>query len=476
MTWLCDLIKEGTLVDNQTYYVSNGILSNPRLQNPIELSIGNSKFEQKIWHFITAISRDLRAESLTHSFVFLDKDYYEFNQDSFFINVMGGDARNFTLNTGNLVGVVSRDEYTLKISSRFGDEFLKYIISDADGFLEIKDFSATEKKDSYAWLLAYLWNIKLKRAYRLGIPKVYSSKSDRISTVRGSIDPLDYFKNHSSGKYLCSFREHDYASTAISLFLMAYDTVKTHSFCKQTRYIYNAFMMANQGKKSTRKEILETPYFSNPYYSDYNTLIDLSKRIISQKSLDFGSSNASNAYLFDISMLFEYFIRKLLIRSGINVRSKFESLRKIQTCSLGKYERKLEPDLIIEGENGVYIFDVKYKHFDETYGVNREDLFQLHTYIGQWSNKETVCGGGFIFPIPEKKWEKLCLEKTQGVISNKIQKQGKEMDFYVIFLPIPKENIAKENISKDNFYNTMKENCERLCKVMKTCVMREFVN
>ncbi|MFC1137066.1 restriction endonuclease [Pasteurella multocida] len=465
---LFDIIKDDTLVDNQSYSADNVILSNSReLLRKLEGSRYNAQNnEQKIWNFITAISRDLSAERLTQSLVFLDKDYYEFNQDSFFINVMGRDAGNFTLNTGNLVGVVSRDGYTLKISSRFGNEFLKYIISDADGFLEINDFPATNEKDSYPWLLAYLWNIKLKRAYRLGIPKVYSSKSDRISTVRGSIDPLDYFKNNLSGKYLCSFREHDYASTAISLFLMAYDTVKHHSFCKQTRYIYNAFMMANQGKKSTRKEILATPHFNNPYYSDYNTLIDLSKRIISQKSLDFGSSNTSNAYLFDISMLFEYFIRKLLIRSSINVRSKFESLRKIQTCNLGKYERKLEPDLIIEGENGVYIFDVKYKHFDEKYGVNREDLFQLHTYIGQWSNTETVCGGGFIFPITEKKWKKLNLENTQGVISNKIQQQGKEIDFYVIFLPIPKEN----------FYNTMKENCERLCKVMKTFVMREYAN
>ncbi|HEP1082383.1 TPA: restriction endonuclease, partial [Pasteurella multocida] len=250
--------------DNQSYSADNVILSNSReLLRKLEGSRYNAQNnEQKIWNFITAISRDLSAERLTQSLVFLDKDYYEFNQDSFFINVMGRDAGNFTLNTGNLVGVVSRDGYTLEISSRFGNEFLKYIISDADGFLEIKDFSEDDEEDSY-WLLAYLWNIKLKRAYRLGIPKVYSSKSDRISTVRGSIDPLDYFKNNLSGKYLCSFREHDYASTAISLFLMAYDTVKHHSFCRQTRYIYNAFMIANQGKKSTRKEILATPHFNN---------------------------------------------------------------------------------------------------------------------------------------------------------------------------------------------------------------------
>ena len=36
------------------------------------------------------------------------------------------------------------------------------------------------------------------------------------------------------------------------------------------------------------------------------------------------------------------------------------------------------------GKRLFYVFDVKYKAFDTVYGVKREDLFQLHTYIGQY--------------------------------------------------------------------------------------------
>ncbi len=44
--------------------------------------------------------------------------------------------------------------------------------------------------------------------------------------------------------------------------------------------------------------------------------------------------------------------------------------------------RKLFPDIIIKYDDGsVDIYDVKYKRFDFTYGVSREDLFQINTYI-----------------------------------------------------------------------------------------------
>ena len=110
------------------------------------------------------------------------------------------EARNFTLNTGNLIGFVKRGEYSLKVGSRFGNAFLRYIIADADGFLEMENIGGENHTEGYEWLLAYLWNIKLKKAYRLGIPKTYITKKERNSRIRGTIDTIDYFRNNTSGK------------------------------------------------------------------------------------------------------------------------------------------------------------------------------------------------------------------------------------------------------------------------------------
>lgn len=458
--WLFNIIKNGTLVDNQSYVVNQGILTNRRLGKSIALNTKskgqwtyphNNEFD--IWHFLNSVSRDVEKMlngNIADALILFNDEDYEHNTDGGFIGVTGTDARNFNLNTGNLIGFVKRGDYSLKISSRFGDAFLQYIIADADGFLELENIGGESHVDGYEWLLAYLWNIKFKRAYRLGLPKTYITKNDRISRVRGTIDAVDYFRNKTSGKYLCSYREHSYDSPATSLFIKAYEAVEQYSFCQRTRNIYNAFLAANQGVKRSRQEILRTPYFTNPFYNDYNLLIDLSKQVISQQGSAFDSQHDSSAFFFDISMLFEYFIRKLIKRDGVRLLSKFEQRYEIPAGALGSYMRKLEPDLVFESDGGLYVFDVKYKAFDPQFGVKREDLFQLHTYIGQYGNEASIKGCGFVYPVSEERWIMLNLDKTHGIISGVIQQQGKGIPFHVLFLKIPENTSPSFNTLMDN--------------------------
>lgn len=450
------------LLDNQSYVFDGSIVKNGRLPSGavvFDEAPGRrtrpEHFENEIWHFLNSVSRDVEKtlnDNIADALILFNDEDYEHNTDGGFIGVTGTDARNFNLNTGNLIGFVKRGDYSLKISSRFGDAFLQYIIADADGFLELENIGGESHADGYEWLLAYLWNIKFKRAYRLGLPKTYITKNDRISRVRGTIDAVDYFRNNTSGKYLCSYREHSYDSPATSLFIKAYEAVEHYSFCQRTRNVYNAFLTANQGVKRSRQEILRTPYFTNPFYNDYNVLIDLSKQVISQQGSDFDSQNDSSAFFFDISMLFEYFIRKLIKRDGVRLLSKFEQRYEIPAGALGSYMRKLEPDLVFESDGGLYVFDVKYKAFDPQFGVKREDLFQLHTYIGQYGNGASIKGCGFVFPISEERWAALNLDKTQGLISDVIRQQGQDIPFHVLFLKIP------DNTSLD-FNKLMSDQC-----------------
>ncbi len=354
-----------------------------------------------------------------------------------------------------MIGFIKRGDYALKIGSRFGDRFLQYIIADADGFLELKDVGGESDADDYEWLLAYLWNIKFKRAYRLGLPKAYITRNERISKVRGYIDPVDFFQNKTSGKYLCSYREHSYNSPAVSLFVKAYEMVKHNSFCYESRNIYNSFVAANQGFKRSRQEILNTKYFSNPFYSDYNVLIDLSKRVIQRGGLSFGEEKDTSVFLFDVSMLFEYFIRKLLLRGGIQLLSKSEKIHRIPTGSFIKIPRRLEPDIVFESDGGFYVFDVKYKTYNGQDGVKREDLFQLHTYIGQYGNEAPIKGCGFIFPMPDDR-----LGESSGLISDVLYQQGNKIPFYVVFLPIPND----KNDNHHQFNNDMKKQCDIFVK------------
>ncbi|MEI7638240.1 MAG: hypothetical protein WCJ37_13110 [Syntrophus sp. (in: bacteria)] len=461
--WLFDIIKNGMLVDNQCYQVNQGVLTNRKLSDSIQLNQKSQgqwsnaqNNETAIWHFLNSVSHDLEnklSKNSADALVLFNDEDYENNVDGGFVSVTGTDARNFILNTGNLIGYVKRGDYALKISSRFGNSFLQYIIADADGFLEIENIGGESHVDGYGWLLAYLWNIKFKLAYRLGLPKTYTTKTERVSRVRGSIDPIDFFQNKTSGKYLCSYRQQSYDSPATSLFINAYENVEHYTFCHKSRNIYNSFVTANQGVKRTNQEILKTPYFTNPFYHDYNVLIDLSKQVVTHQGADFGSNDDSSAFFFDVSMLFEYFIRKMLKRDGIRLLSKFEQRYKIPTGSLGKYVRKLEPDIVFESNGGLYVFDVKYKAFDPIYGVKREDLFQLHTYIGQYANADSIKGCGFIYPISEDKWKSFSLDRSSGIISDFIRQQRNEIPFHVLFLMVPDD-------SNSDYYRLMRESCE----------------
>ncbi len=453
---LFDFIKDGYLVDNQHYLFSDQKVQNNRLDSG-EITFDKPPrrrkyYEDEIWSSINTVSRNIEKilkdkDKRSDALVLFNNEEYEHNTDDGFISV-SGPATNFTLDTGNLIGFVKRGDYALKISSRFGDHFLQYIIADTDGFLELKDVGGESDADEYEWLLAYLWNIKFKRAYRLGLPKAYITRNERISKARGYIDPVDFFQNKTSGKYLCSYREHSYNSPAVSLFIKAYETVKDNPFCYESRNIYNSFVAANQGFKRSRQEILNTRPFSNPFYSDYNVLIDLSKRVIQHGGLSFGKEKDTSAFLFDVSMLFEYFIRKLLIRGGIPLLSKSEKIHGIPRGSFIKRPRRLKPDIVFESDGGFYVFDVKYKTYNGQDGVKREDLFQLHTYIGQYGNNGPIKGCGFIYPISDDQ-----LRESSGLISDVLRQQGNEIPFYVVFLPIP-------NVSHDQFNNDMKKQCD----------------
>ncbi len=137
-------------------------------------------------------------------------------------------------------------------------------------------------------------------------------------------------------------------------------------------------------------------------------------------------------------MLFEYFVRKLLRRTGAVFRAKDTRAWTIPSGLPIRYtHRNLVPDLVFDLEGGTFVFDVKYKSFDFAYGTAREDLFQLHTYVGQVSNVDTVRGCGFIYPLRESRWQTLGLEEARGIFSSTITQSRRVIPFHIAFLRIP---------------------------------------
>lgn len=445
-----DTIK---LLDNQIY--KKGLdgempVFELRYDHDAKIDLSGHKYWKSLgtWRAIQGRVSEASEKSVV---VIGDEEGYEHNTRDDFVSVDGWSDEHFTVVTGNLIGYVKHENTSLTIGSRFGNAFLEYIIRDADGFSMVHDIGgAGDEYGAYDWLLAYLWKIKLTHAFRIGIPKCYQTKRDRLIGPKGRIDVCDALTYPGTGRCACEYRELSYDSPAAELiaqsWVFMYRNPKLRAMCASVSRIKDAFLQATGGGHRKIRELLDTKYFTNPYYGVYNDVIDLSKKVLRHYGANFGEDTDMDALLFDVSMLFEYFVRKLLLRHGIPLKGKNAELYRIPTGALqetSKYSRrKIIPDLVIDVPGGVAVFDVKYKYYDERYGVSRDDVFQVHTYVGQYANKSSVRACGLIYPLKEYRWKSLFAGEGKGrvLIKQEMQQGGVDIAFYVAFIVVPEDD------------------------------------
>jgi 5-methylcytosine-specific restriction enzyme subunit McrC len=343
-------------------------------------------------------------------------------------NVFDYDYNNgqFRVITNNIGGTISFENKQINITSRFGNNFLKYMIASSEGFLEFEKLGGIEKNNLALWILIYYWKLKLKKAFFLGLYKIYTKKKEQLGKIKGNINFSKIYKFKYSSKVECIFKEHSYSNYINLKIKEALD--KTFSLYPDLvndigdiKRIFNDIKFNNIDKNN---KIL------NPYYLAYKEVFDLSLKILNNESGSFNKDN-NNALLFDFSLLFEHHIRKLLI---FNKFSLGEKNKKEFTIPNGIGESNIYPDIIIyNNDNSISIYDVKYKRFDERFGVKREDRFQIVSYVSILSSKYKIKESGIIYP---------------DICSNNKNQELKicnlNIPFRVLFYPITKKEFEKE--------------------------------
>lgn len=441
---LSEILRDGHIVDNSVHTVSEKVFQAGRNGERISIYHGNGWNNPHYTEPILRKAHALRVDAA--SLVKLNSETdYSHNTSDFLVLLQGFPPGDFTLTTGNVIGWLKEGDYELRISSRFGDDFLRFIVADTDGFVELADSGGISHNSSgYEWLLVHVWRTKLKKAMRLGLPKSYESRTESLVQVRGRLDPVDYSINNRRGVYSCTFREHSYNNPATRLIARTLDHLDSQSQLSGDHALRQTFLNATAGQRYPLQELLAAEHLRNPYFADYNVVIDLAKRILKGDLLDCGDQNNTSAFFFDVSMLFEQFVRNLFRRCGCRMRETPRREWAIDSGLPGN-RRKLIPDLFFEFNDRTFVFDVKYKNFKFTApgaGVNREDLFQLHTYLGHASNADDVSGCGFVFPVREETWKAQNLEASGGIYQNTITQGGNVFPFLIIFIKIPTSHPA----------------------------------
>ncbi len=377
---------------------------------------------------------------------------FEANKYQKIFDISGNNFANLKIYTGNIVGSIIYKSNHFNINCRFGNQFLKYMIANTSGFLELENFGDIDKECGIGeWILIYYWRLLLKKAFSLGLYKTYQHRKENLHTVKGVININSMLKkNFFDGKTVCNFKEHSYKNELNAVIQMALAKVFKSKYLSIVSDIYdikNAFDSINNPKLNLNS--IRSQKVINPYFRKYNQVFEFSLKILRDEFANAGGKNTDlSAFLFDISLLFEHHIRKILKQQfTLFIKNKHEF-----SIPNGIDENKIFPDVIIDcGNNKIKIYDVKYKKFNFTYGVNREDRFQLITYVATHLQGYEVIECGIIYPLEvrESKEEKPEGENKQTYIQT-LRVCNKEIPFEIKFYPIRKE-INKQSEADKNF-------------------------
>ncbi len=360
-------------------------------------------------------------------------DEYEANTKQRVFMVEGSDFDSAKIYTFNIVGTIFYKNTTFNINSRFGNSFLHYMIASSEGFLELEDTGGINKDVSIAeWLMIYYFKIKLKSAFSLGMYKTYSKQSHDLNKVRGQIDINSYVsKGYFDGKVRCNYQEHSYANQINYIISLAINKIfKNRKYCTLVQDIHTIKNAFNQVEYRKQRVPIENTGVKNPFFAQYNEVYKLALSILKE---NFGSSGDEDfsAFLFDVSLLFEHHIRSLL-KTKYRLAVKNQKDFKVPNgCSYNH----IFPDIIIYHDDGtISIYDVKYKRFRGE--VDRDDRFQLISYVAMYLNRFKIKECGFVYPTDS---ENHCMKKQELNVAGNI------VPFNVVQYGICNRKTIKEN-------------------------------
>ena len=163
---------------------------------------------------------------------------------------------------------------------------------------------------------------------------------------------------------------------------------------------------------------------SHPFFTKYRPLQILCKMILQNKFTSFGDGkNKIYGILFDGSWLWEEYIAKVFKENNAQIIHK-TGCDKLFKDDIGQ-NQGIIPDFICYENKPLtasFIGDTKYKHIDTNGSYNRENYFQIITYMYRYSCKT----GYLIFPLDKLEEDKNSFAKEEfGYKRSRIIANGK---------------------------------------------------
>lgn len=323
----------------------------------------------------------------------------------------------YCISTGLYVGNLNIKNVNIKINTGYNNVLLQRMLNSVsniyfDNNIRTQNQDKDKNIDFVSLILEYLFLTSLKRAFSMGLPTEYKSFRDQSYSVKGKVDGVKTLKNYLVGnsKINYVYNEKCLVQEIVDVLFGAINTIKKESASKiieNYRYYLTALKQYKSSKKITNETINKAKKhksLQNQMFEPYKSALKYAELILKHKNMledeEQNGTMAISGYLIDISELWEMYLANIL-------SSNLEGYRvlpqeKINIYSNMFFSRNMYPDLVLEKDGNILVLDAKFKKMQfKNFDVDRNDLYQIHTYVGYYNtltnNRVKLCS--LIYPF-----------------------------------------------------------------------------
>lgn len=317
--------------------------------------------------------------------------------------------------SSHYIGRYSHEGYAIIINPRFGNIF-NYLVSYATNIYipyGESEISFNSQNNSY-WLIALLWKAMLNRALTTGqIPKEYITVTKNQKNYHGRLAIAKHIRANlcDATRFYCSYKKLSMDNTINRVIRSIYIILKSKGLSSLVAEFeaYDKYLCS----MGVGAEVVDVHEIDDIRYTrlsaPYKPVMELSRTILANHKAESSAGNSSNSdvsYFIDIADLWEMYLLKLLQNNLPSEYHVYSPNTGFGDSLIEGGMREIRPDIIIE-KNGrvLMIIDAKYKDYSQfgksaLFGVNREDLYQMTTYLHHYGKEDQKIIGLFTSPVP----------------------------------------------------------------------------
>lgn len=234
--------------------------------------------------------------------------------------------------------------------------------------------SCTNQKHTILEVFVQMFASNLLNELKKGLYKEYITMQDNLPVLKGKYlinENLKY--NFTKNKIYC---EYDEFSPNNGLNQFFYYAVKyLQKFVNDKKLLKQCELIFDEVEYN-QIDINKLNIHFNRLNSRFKTSFEVAFLLLKQSIPLFSQDKKSFAFLFDMNLLFEKFIARIVKESFDEVEVPRDYI------SFGALN--LKPDIIVKSQN--LIIDCKYKIMDENKIANRDDRYQMYVYANNFEN------------------------------------------------------------------------------------------